>query len=209
MEINGMIGSAAYAQSRTNKNANAEKEAPVLDPKAARQAAALKEKEEMDAFKKKFYEDISQIRTHRTVANLAIQVTQEGFEAMKNDPEYYEKMISLLERDLGSNYSPPGDASLLIKIGGTSKEYRGDSWSVTADSEFDMRSVGSFYKKTSNTKPEEERQILEEYLEKRRKEKKVMRELRQESILKAEQDQALLRRKQAAAQAYDTQGLQN
>ena len=48
----------------------------------------------------------------------------------------------------------------------TLNEYRADSWLVGYDSEFDVRSQNSFYKRTSEKK-DRQKELLEEYLEKR------------------------------------------
>lgn len=45
-------------------------------------------------------------------------------------------------------------------------EYRGDSWPVGYDSEFNVRSQNSFYKRASEKK-DNQKELLEEYLEKR------------------------------------------
>ena len=41
---------------------------------------------------------------------------------------------------------------MLITVGATLNEYRADSWPVGYDSEFDVRSQNSFYKRTSEKK---------------------------------------------------------
>ena len=45
---------------------------------------------------------------------------------MKADPEYRAKIMSALQRDLTSSFAPL-KASLLITVGATEKDYRGDS----------------------------------------------------------------------------------
>ena len=83
---------------------------------------------------------------------------------MKNDPKYREQMLSLIWRDLTGSVAPAPDCSLILTIGATAKDYRGDSWSVNHDAEFDIRSQNSFYKKTT-TKKNTQKKRLKEYLE--------------------------------------------
>ena len=146
----------------------------------------LSEAEEMAIFKKEFYAELERIPKHRTLANVAINISEEAFENMKADPEYRQQILSLLQRDLTSSFAPT-KASMVLTVGATSKDYRGDSWSVNNDSEFYARSQDSFYKKTSGQK-DRHKEILEEYLEKRAQTKKQQQEMLNEKIAKQEQE---------------------
>ena len=128
---------------------------------------------------------------------------------MKADPEYRAKIMSVLQRDLTSSFAPL-KASLLITVGATEKDYRGDSWSgPNNDSEFFARSQDSFYKKTSGKKGRQ-KELLEEYLEKRAQAKRQRQELLNEKTAKAEQERSRLekvwtgeRQMAAVSNAYD------
>ena len=168
----------------------------------------LSEAEEMELFKKEFYEDLSKVTNHRTVSNAAVNISEAAFKAMKEDPQYREKVLSLIQRDWGDSYAPR-NCSVLITVGATLNEYRADSWPVGYDSEFDVRSQNSFYKRTSDKK-DRQKELLEEYLEKRAQTKRQQQELLDEKIAKAEQERSRLAKawssKQqmaAASNAYD------
>ena len=128
---------------------------------------------------------------------------------MKDDPEYRAKIMSALQRDLTSSFAPL-KASLLITVGATEKDYRGDFWSgPNNDSEFFARSQDSFFKKTSGQK-DRNKELLEEYLEKRAQAKRQQQELLDEKVAKAEQERSRLakawagdRQMAAASNAYD------
>ena len=110
------------------------------------------EAEEMAAFKKEFYAELERIPKNSTIVNLAINISEEAFENMKANPEYRAKIMSALQRDMTSSFAPL-KASLLLTVGATEKDYRGDSWSgPNNDSEFFACSQDSFYKKTSGQK---------------------------------------------------------
>ena len=167
----------------------------------------LSEAEEMELFKKEFYEDLSKITIHKTLNNMAINISEAGFKAMKDDPEYREKILSLLKRDLGSSLAR--NCSAVFTVGATIKEYRGDSWPVGYDSEFYARSQDSFFKKTNGQK-DRNKELLEEYLEKRAQAKRQQQELLDEKIAKAEQERSRLakawageKQMAAASNAYD------
>ena len=169
----------------------------------------LSEAEEMELFKKEFYEDLSKVTNHRTVSNAAVNISEAAFKAMKEDPQYREKVLSLIQRDWGDSYAPR-NCSVLITVGATLNEYRADSWPVGYDSEFDVRSQNSFYKRTSEKK-DRQKELLEEYLEKRAQAKRQQQELLNEKIAKAEQERSRLakawsskQRMAAASGAYES-----
>ena len=148
----------------------------------------LSEAEEMAVFKKEFYADLEKLGVDRTIANVAINISEQAFQNMKDDPEYREKVLSVIKRDLSASVAPAPDCSLLITVGPTLKDYRADAWSVNNDSEFFARSQDSFYKKTNGSKKEEQKELLEEYLEKRAQVKKQQQEILNEKIVKQEQE---------------------
>ncbi len=170
----------------------------------------LSEAEEMELFKKDFYAELDRIPKNRTITNLAVNISEEAFKNMKADPKYRAKIMSALQRDLTSSFAPL-KASLLITVGATEKDYRGDSWSgPNNDSEFFARSQDSFYKKTSGQK-DRNKELLEEYLEKRAQAKRQQQELLGEKIAKAEQERSRLakawageRQMAAASNAYES-----
>ena len=61
----------------------------------------LSEAEEMELFKKEFYEDLSKVTNHRTVSNAAVNISEAAFKAMKEDPQYREKVLSTDSEGLG------------------------------------------------------------------------------------------------------------
>ena len=207
MAISG-VGQNFYRNNvETTKNANST-EKFALEKTGSTQE--LSEAEEMAAFKKEFYAELDRIPRDRTIANVAVNISEEAFKNMKADPEYRAKIMSALQRDLTSSFAPL-KASLLITVGATEKDYRGDSWSgPNNDSEFFARSQDSFYKKTSGQK-DRNKELLEEYLEKRAQAKRQQQELLDEKIAKAEQERSRLakawagdRQMAAASSAYES-----
>ena len=150
----------------------------------------LSEAEEMEIFKKEFYEELSKITNHRTVSNAAVNVSEAAFKAMKDDPEYKQQVLNWIRHDLGASYGSR-NASVMLTVGSTLEECRGDAWPVSADSEFGIRSQDSFYKRTSDKK-DSQKELLEEYLEKRAQVKKQQQEMLNEKIAKQEQERSRL-----------------
>ena len=50
----------------------------------------------MAIVKKEFYDEIDKIPRNRTITNVAINISEEAFNNMKDDPEYREKILSLI-----------------------------------------------------------------------------------------------------------------
>ena len=182
MGING-ISSGYYQAGYVDKKKTAEM------PNGAEKTAyskELSEAEEMAVFKKEFYEELSQININRTVSNAAVNVTEAAFKRMKDDPEYKQQVLSWIKHDLGASYGSR-NASVMLTVGETLEQCRGDAWPVSADSEFGIRSQDSFYK-SSNERKERQKELLEEYLEKRVQVKKQQQEILNEKIVKQEQE---------------------
>ncbi len=207
MAISG-VGQSYYYQNNaaTTKNINNTEKFALEKTESTRE---LSEAEEMVIFKKEFYAEIDKIPRDRTIANVAINISEEAFKNMKADPKYREQMLSVIRRDMTGSVAPAPDCSMVITVGATAKDYRADSWSVNNDSEFYARSQDSFYKKTSGKK-DRNKELSEEYLEKRAQVKKRQQELLDEKIAKQEQERSRMakawagdRQMAAAFNAYD------
>ena len=116
----------------------------INSTESTQQKTVLSEAEEMQLFKKEFYEDLSKIVCNPTVSNAAVNISDAAFQAMKDDPEYRAQVLSLLQRDLGVSFAPR-NCSILITVGTDLDQYRADSWPVGNDSEFHLRSKDSFW----------------------------------------------------------------
>jgi hypothetical protein len=111
--------------------------------------------------------------------------------------------LNLIQRDWGDSYAPR-NCSVLITVGSSLNDYRADSWPVGYDSEFDVRSKNSFYKKTSESKKDKQKELLEEYLEKRQVAKRIAQETLDKKLQK-EDDMREAFRKSDAEKAYNKQ----
>ena len=168
------------------------------------QTKGMTPEEELEAFKKEFYQELSQITTHATVSNAAVNVTEAAFRRMKDDPEYKQQVLSWIKPDLGASYGSR-NASVMLTVGETLEQCRGDAWPVSADSEFGIRSQNSFYK-SSNERKERQKELLEEYLQKRQAAKQIQQDILESKAETRRINKEYLKR-QDAARAYDNQVL--
>ena len=212
MAISG-VGQSYYqnnvATTKKTKNVNGTEKFALEKTESTKE---LSEAEEMEIFKKEFYEELSKITNHRTVSNAAVNVSEAAFKAMKDDPEYKQQVLNWIRHDLGASYGSR-NASVMLTVGSTLEECRGDAWPVSADSEFGIRSQDSFYKRT-NDKKDSQKELLEEYLKKRAQVKKQEQEMLNEKIAKQEQERSRLLRSRnnerllsKASNAYETNAM--
>lgn len=85
--------------------------------------------------------------------SISVQITDEGFEAMKNDPEYEAWVLDTLAQNF--RYENPwtsvcGGGYAVHHFGATKEQYHGESWypgylGGQGASEFDKKSEGSFW----------------------------------------------------------------
>lgn len=184
MALSGVGKNNDWRNMETAKNRNAAEKVAYEKTGSARE---LSEAEEMEAFKKEFYAELERMPKNGTIVNLAINISEKAFENMKADPAYREKILSVLQRDITSSFAPL-QASLVLTVGETEKDYRGDSWSSPGnDFQFFARSHSSFYKKIGGKK-DRQKELLEEYLKKRARAKKQQQELLAQQMAKAEQE---------------------
>lgn len=136
----------------------------------------------MDDYKQYIHEKISQIPMHptRMWENISIHISEAGFEAMKNDPEYEAWVLN----DLRTGWAQPdrwagvcGGAYSTICYGATKEECHAEMWSAgyqngSGKSLFDGRAKDSFWERRTEQKKRTEAQIKKEQ-EKKRMQKEI------------------------------------
>lgn len=92
-----------------------------------------KEDMTMEEYKQYIYHEISSLPMHpsRMQDNISVQISEKGFEAMKNDPEYEKWVLDWLGKDFMTNdpwASLCGGSYSVHYVGATKEEYRGEGW---------------------------------------------------------------------------------
>lgn len=126
----------------------------------------------MEEYKEYISDRLSRIPMHPSQMqnSVAIQVSEAGFEAMKNDPEYEEWVIGWLEKDFAFNDPWSGICGghyVVHYIGATKEEYRGQSWypayqNGKGESLFNQKAEGSFWERRLKRQEMERQQIKTE-----------------------------------------------
>ena len=160
----------------------------IVKTEEASQITKLTSEEEMTIFKKEFYQDLEKIQLHSTVKNAAVNVSDKAFEKMKENPQYREKVLSLLQRDLCSSYAPR-DTSVILTVGASLEQYRGDSWPTNNDSEFWGRSKNSFYTKNNNKDHGDDKKLNEAHLKQLREQQSFEQKCQLRALIEDREEQ--------------------
>lgn len=174
----------------------------------------------MEEYKTYIHDKISQIPMHpsRMHESISINISEAGFEAMKNDPEYEEWVLN----DLRTGWAQPdrwsgvcGGAYSTIYYGATKEECHAEMWSAgyqngSGKSLFDSKAKDSFWERRV-----EQKKRIEEQVKEQQEKKTLAKKLAQEQYIaelltkKANNSQLLLswnneRLLSKASNAYET-----
>lgn len=135
----------------------------------------------MDEYKKYIYDKISNLPVHPSNSqdSVAVHISDAGFEAMKNDPEYEEWVLNTLKRDFAASdpwSSYCGGKYSIFYFGGTKDEYRGESWRMgyqngRGESIFNRKAEESYWERLAKRRKRRKEQY-EEYEKKKAIEKR-------------------------------------
>ncbi|MCH5280785.1 MAG: hypothetical protein J1E61_04890 [Lachnospiraceae bacterium] len=136
----------------------------------------------MEEYKRYIHDKIFQIPMNpsRMQDSISVQISEAGFEAMKNDPEYEKWVLGHLEKEFMA-YNPwsavCGGNYCVLHFGASPEEYRGESWYMgykngKGASLFNEKAKDSFWvRRAKNFKEIEQRyemkRLQETMLEKR------------------------------------------
>lgn len=96
-------------------------------------AVPAKGEESLESYKQQVMEKISQLPMSASsrMENISVQISDEGFEAMKNDPEYEAWVLDTLKKNFvfQNPWTPVcGGGYVIHRFGATKEDYRGESW---------------------------------------------------------------------------------
>lgn len=144
----------------------------------------------IDEYKQYIHDKISEIplNASRMGDHIAIDISEAGFEAMKNDPEYEEWVLDYLKRDFAVNNPWAGTCGgqyVIYKFGATKEEFHAQGWAAgyqngKGKSIWEGKSKNSFWERKVENKKRIEAQTKKQQEKKRLQqteyEKAVMKE---------------------------------
>ena len=155
------------------------------------EAAAVKtisrEDMTMEEYKQYIFDQISsyQISPTRAGDQYSINISDAGFEAMKNDPEYEEWVLDYIQRDM--SYPAPGwytamggpSAYCILNFGASPEERTGSMFSAgykggQGTSIFNSHADNSFWSRRADNKKQIETQVYKKAMKKKQMEKELV-----------------------------------
>lgn len=176
-------------------------------------ASQIKDKADMslDEYKAYFNEKMNALYTHPSQRNMndVIDITDSAYKRMQTDPEYEQKILNCLAQNRAVNFGNYIPQIAYMHIDDT---WEGCYGYTQGMKENDGYIKGNSSKHDNNVKKKKEedrnKELLEEYIEKRIQARKDMQEFRTKEYFKHKEQNAELSKKALAAKAYDQQILE-
>ena len=175
-------------------------------------ASQIKSKEDMslDEYKAYFNEKMNSLYTHPSQRNRndIIDITDAAYKRMQTDPEYEKKILDALAKNKAVNF---GNYIPQISYMHIDDTWEGCYGYTKGMKENDSYIKGNSSKHENNVKKKKEdtnKDLLEEYIEKRIQARKDMQEFRTKEYFKYKEQNAELNRKALVAKAYEQQILE-
>ena len=213
MGISG-IGQNYYhnnvATVRSTKNVNSPGKNDGFAGKVTEKNPVSPEDMTFEEYKAYFNEKMNSLYTHPSQRNRndIIDITDAAYKRMQTDPEYEKKILDALAKNKAVNFG-----NYIPQI---SYMHIDDTWDgcygyTQGMKENDSYIKGSSSKHENNVKKKKEdrnKELLEEYVEKRIQARKDMQEFRTKEYFKNKEQNAELSRKALVAKAYEQQILE-
>ena len=165
----------------------------------------------LDEYKAYFNEKMNSLYTHPSQRNMndVIDITDTAYKRMQTDPEYEKKILDALAQNKAVNFG--GNIPVIAYM------HIDDTWEKCYGYTQGMKENVGYSGSSSAKKPDagrekkaRQKELLEEYLEKRAQAKRQQQELLDEKVAKAEQERSRLakawsskQRMAKASSAYD------
>ena len=176
-------------------------------------ASQIKSKEDMslDEYKAYFNEKMNSLYTHPSQRNRndIIDITDDAYKRMQTDPEYEKKILDALAKNKAVNFGNYIPQISYMHIDDTWEGCYGYTKGMKENDSY-TKGISSKHENNVKKKKEQDREkeLLEEYIEKRIQVHRDMQELRTKEYFKHKEQNAELSRKALAAKAYEQQILE-
>ena len=176
-------------------------------------ASQIKSKEDMslDEYKAYFNEKMNSLYTHPSQRNRndIIDITDDAYKRMQTDPEYEKKILDALAKNKAVNFGNYIPQISYMHIDDTWEGCYGYTKGMKENDSY-TKGISSKHENNVKKKKEQDREkeLLEEYIEKRIQVHRDMQELRTKEYFKHKEQNAELSRKALAAKVYEQQILE-
>ena len=202
--------SSSYVSSQMMYSSQVKKQEEVQQGTFASQ---IKSKEDMslDEYKAYFNEKMNSLYTHPSQRNRndIIDITDDAYKRMQTDPEYEKKILDALAKNKAVNFGNYIPQISYMHIDDTWEGCYGYTKGMKENDSY-TKGISSKHENNVKKKKEQDREkeLLEEYIEKRIQVHRDMQEFRTKEYFKHKEQNAELSRKALAAKAYEQQVLE-
>lgn len=213
MGISG-IGQNYYhnnvATARNTKNVNSTGKNDGFAGKVTEKNPVSPEDMTFEEYKAYFNEKTDALYTHPSQRNMnwVIDITDAAYKRMQTEPEYEQKILDALAKNKAVDFGSNIPQIAYTHVDGT---WEGCYGYTKGMKENDSYIKGNSSKHENNVKKKKEdrnKELLEEYVEKRIQARKDMQEFRTKEYFKNKEQNAELSRKALVAKAYEQQILE-
>ena len=209
MEVGSVYGSY-YETAKSYMGLRKEEKQAGFAEKVTDKSQVSSEDMTLEEYKEYFNEKMNSLYTHPSQRNRndIIDITDAAYKRMQTDPEYEKKILDALAKNKAVNF---GNYIPQISYMHIDDTWEGCYGYTKGMKENDSYIKGNSSKHENNVKKKKEdrnKELLEEYVEKRIQARKDMQEFRTKEYFKNKEQNAELSRKALVAKAYEQQILE-
>ena len=209
MDVGSVYGSY-YETAKSYMGLRKEEKQAGFAEKVTDKSQVSSEDMTLEEYKEYFNEKMNSLYTHPSQRNRndIIDITDAAYKRMQTDPEYEKKILDALAKNKAVNF---GNYIPQISYMHIDDTWEGCYGYTKGMKENDSYIKGNSSKHENNVKKKKEdtnKDLLEEYIEKRIQARKDMQEFRTKEYFKHKEQNAELNRKALVAKAYEQQILE-
>ena len=210
MDVGSVYGSY-YETAKSYMGLRKEEKQAGFAEKVTDKSQVSSEDMTLEEYKEYFNEKMNSLYTHPSQRNRndIIDITDDAYKRMQTDPEYEKKILDALAKNKAVNFGNYIPQISYMHIDDTWEGCYGYTKGMKENDSY-TKGISSKHENNVKKKKEQDREkeLLEEYIEKRIQVHRDMQELRTKEYFKHKEQNAELSRKALAAKAYEQQVLE-
>ncbi|MBP3475429.1 MAG: hypothetical protein J6K48_03810 [Lachnospiraceae bacterium] len=182
------------ATTKSTKDINSTEKADGFASKIAEKSSVSPEDMTLEEYKKYFNEKMNSLYTHPSQRNMndVIDITDAAYKRMQADPEYEKKILDALAQNKAVNFGNNIPQIAYMHIDDTWEKCYGYTQGMKENVGYTGGSSAKGGNDAVRQKKERQKELLEEYLEKRARMKEFQQEALEEKITKQELEKSRL-----------------
>ena len=193
MNISG-VGQSYYqnnaATTESTKNVNSTKKTDGFVAKVTDKSSVSPKDMTLDEYKAYFDEKMNSLYTHPSQRgmNWTIDITESAYKRMQSDPEYEKKILDALAKNKAVDFGGNIPVAAYTHIDDTYEKCYGYTQGMKENAGYSGSSSSKSRNSAGSQKKARQKELLEEYLEKRQQAKEFQQKVLEEKIAKQDQE---------------------